>query len=229
MLYCARSSAPRGFRQGPGHPGRLLRARGLPVRGPSAPSVSTRTGSAEPPSISISRRSGGTVLRLGTRTVPVPRAEHLVAMKVHAMRNDPSRTLQEMADIQFLMRRPGVDDAEIRAYFERAGLEDRYHEIPDARSRPADDGRRHGRTAEDARGAPPPTRGVSRVPRTSRLAGARDTCDCGAGRRALPSVWRPPAPRSPRARAVTAVRAGGMTPPHPDPLPRCGRGETRCR
>ena len=72
---------------------------------------------------------GGTVLRLGARTVPVPRAEHLVAMKVHAMRNDPSRTLREMADIQFLMRLPGVDDGEIRAYFERAGLEDRYHEI----------------------------------------------------------------------------------------------------
>jgi len=72
---------------------------------------------------------GGTVLHLGGRTVPVPRAEHLVAMKVHAMKSDPSRTLQEMADIQYLMRQPGVDDAEIRAYFERAGLEDRYRDI----------------------------------------------------------------------------------------------------
>jgi hypothetical protein len=71
----------------------------------------------------------GTTLRLGEHRVPVPRAEHLAAMKVHAMKNDPSRTLQEMADIQFLLRLPGVDIEEIRGYFERSGLLERYHEI----------------------------------------------------------------------------------------------------
>ena len=35
---------------------------------------------------------GGTTLQLGEHRVPVPRPEHLVAMKVHAMKNDPSRT-----------------------------------------------------------------------------------------------------------------------------------------
>jgi hypothetical protein len=60
---------------------------------------------------------------------PVPRAEHLVAMKVHAMTNDPARTLRELADIEFLMRQPGIDEAEIRGYFERAGLRARYDEL----------------------------------------------------------------------------------------------------
>lgn len=72
---------------------------------------------------------GGATLRLGEHRVPVPRPEHLAAMKVHAMKNDPSRTLQEMADIQFLLRLPGIDEEEVRAYFERSGLLERYLEI----------------------------------------------------------------------------------------------------
>jgi hypothetical protein len=50
-------------------------------------------------------------------------------MKVHAMKNDPSRTLREMADIQFLLSLPGIDEAEVRAYFEQSGLLERYLEI----------------------------------------------------------------------------------------------------
>jgi hypothetical protein len=69
------------------------------------------------------------VLDLGERHLPVPRPEHLAAMKVQAMKNDPSRTLQEMADIQFLLRLPGVDEEAIRGYFERAELLERFHEI----------------------------------------------------------------------------------------------------
>ena len=72
---------------------------------------------------------GGTMLRLGGQTVPVPRPEHLAAMKIHAMKNDPARTLQEMADIQFLLRLPDIDEEEIRGYFERSGLLERYREI----------------------------------------------------------------------------------------------------
>jgi len=71
----------------------------------------------------------GTTLRFGRRELPVPRAEHLVAMKVHAMKNDPGRALQEMADIRFLLQLPGVDQDEIRGYFEKAGLRDKYDEI----------------------------------------------------------------------------------------------------
>lgn len=68
-------------------------------------------------------------LELGARNALVPRAEHLAAMKVQAMKNDPRRELQDLADIQALLRRPGVDAAEVRGYFERAGLLDRYDAI----------------------------------------------------------------------------------------------------
>lgn len=61
-------------------------------------------------------------LRLGGREAPVPRAEHLAAMKVQAMRNDPSRLLQDLADVQYLLRHPGTDRGEVRGYFEKAGL-----------------------------------------------------------------------------------------------------------
>ncbi len=63
------------------------------------------------------------------REIRVPRPEHLAAMKVQAMKNDPQRSLQEMADIRFLLTLPGVDREEIRGYFEEAGLLDRYDEI----------------------------------------------------------------------------------------------------
>jgi hypothetical protein len=47
-------------------------------------------------------------------------------MKVQAMKNDRSRELQDLADIQALLRIPGVNATEVRGYFERAGLLDRY-------------------------------------------------------------------------------------------------------
>ena len=65
----------------------------------------------------------------GGQLIPAPRPEHLAAMKVQAMKNDPRRTLKEMADIRFLLELPGIDEEEIRGYFERAGLSDRYDEL----------------------------------------------------------------------------------------------------
>jgi len=62
-------------------------------------------------------------------SVAVPRAEHLAAMKIQAMKNDPARTFQEMADILFLLRLPGIDEKEVKGYFEKQGLLDKYHEI----------------------------------------------------------------------------------------------------
>jgi hypothetical protein len=61
-------------------------------------------------------------LKLGDREAPVPRAEHLAAMKVQAMRNDPSRLLPDLADVQYLLHLPGTDRGEVRGYFEKAGL-----------------------------------------------------------------------------------------------------------
>lgn len=61
--------------------------------------------------------------------VLVPKPEHLAAMKVHAMKNDPGRSFQEMADIQFLIGLPGVDRNEIRAYFQESGQLERFLEL----------------------------------------------------------------------------------------------------
>ncbi len=68
-------------------------------------------------------------LDLGARKLNVPRAEHLAAMKVQAIKNDPSRLLQDLADISFLLRQPGVDREEVRGYFERASLRERWDEL----------------------------------------------------------------------------------------------------
>jgi hypothetical protein len=69
------------------------------------------------------------LLTLGGRRALVPRPEHLVAMKVQAMKNDPSRALQDMADVQALLRLPDVDQAEARGYFDHAGLSEEYDAI----------------------------------------------------------------------------------------------------
>lgn len=71
----------------------------------------------------------GATLKLGSISVPVPRAEHIVAMKIQARKNDPSRTFQEMEDIGFLLRLPDIDQEEVRKYFEKSGLLNRYEEI----------------------------------------------------------------------------------------------------
>jgi len=61
--------------------------------------------------------------------IAVPRAEHLVAMKVRAIKNDPTRRFQDLADVQALMRGADLDRAEVRGYFDREGLESLDDEI----------------------------------------------------------------------------------------------------
>ena len=61
--------------------------------------------------------------------IPVPSPEHLAAMKVLAMKNDPSRRLQELADIRFLLQLPGTDRARVRDYFEQHGLASEFEEV----------------------------------------------------------------------------------------------------
>jgi hypothetical protein len=77
------------------------------------------------------------LLFAGVRTVPgpggrpigVPRPEHLIAMKVQAMKDAPERTWQELVDIGYLAKLPGVDRAEVAGYFERHGLAERWREL----------------------------------------------------------------------------------------------------
>ncbi|HET7291007.1 MAG TPA: hypothetical protein VFM88_01155 [Vicinamibacteria bacterium] len=65
----------------------------------------------------------------GDRRWPVPRPEHLVAMKVHAVKNDPRRELRDLADVEALLRLPGIDQDEVKGYFERAGLVAQYDQL----------------------------------------------------------------------------------------------------
>lgn len=69
------------------------------------------------------------ILKLGAREVSVPCAEHLAAMKVQAMKNDPRRAFKELADIQALLEMGALAPGQARPYFERAGLLERYREL----------------------------------------------------------------------------------------------------
>jgi hypothetical protein len=63
------------------------------------------------------------------REVPVPSPEHLAAMMIQSMRDDPSRTWQEMADVRALLGRPDVDRDAVRESFARCGLLGRWDEL----------------------------------------------------------------------------------------------------
>lgn len=65
----------------------------------------------------------------GGLDMPVPAPEHLAAMKVLAMKNDPQREHQELADIRFLLSRPDVDRERVREYFQRHGLLRQFHDV----------------------------------------------------------------------------------------------------
>jgi hypothetical protein len=53
---------------------------------------------------------------------PVIKPEHLIAMKVQAIKNAPRRVSIDVPDIEFLLKLPGTDTKTVRDYFERAGL-----------------------------------------------------------------------------------------------------------
>jgi len=69
------------------------------------------------------------LLILDDISVPVVKAEHLIALKVFAMKNDPERSFREMADLQFLLKLPGLDLEEVRRYFEKYGQAEKYNEL----------------------------------------------------------------------------------------------------
>ncbi len=59
----------------------------------------------------------------GGGAIPVPRVEHLAAMKIFAIKNNPQRALQDLDDIRRILDLENVDKGEIRAYFQKYGLE----------------------------------------------------------------------------------------------------------
>ncbi len=73
------------------------------------------------------------LLALEGQVFPVPRPEHLAAMKAFAVRNAPERAWRDLADVAHLLGLPGVDRDEVRRYFERYGLAERFRELEEAR------------------------------------------------------------------------------------------------
>lgn len=55
--------------------------------------------------------------------IPVPRLEHLAALKIFAIKNNPRRVLRDLEDIRRILQIPGVNRDEIVAYFRKQGLE----------------------------------------------------------------------------------------------------------
>ncbi|MFL6245458.1 MAG: hypothetical protein ACJ74H_05505 [Thermoanaerobaculia bacterium] len=58
----------------------------------------------------------------GASQLPVPKPEHLIAMKVQAIKNAPRRVSIDVPDIEYLLTLPDIDRHVVRDYFERAGL-----------------------------------------------------------------------------------------------------------
>ncbi len=61
--------------------------------------------------------------------LPVVSPEHLVALKLFAIYNDPSRKYKELADIKEILKLADVDNKTIRKYFKKYNLEAYYDEI----------------------------------------------------------------------------------------------------
>jgi len=59
----------------------------------------------------------------GGISIPVPRPEHLAAMKIFAIKNNPKRVFQDLEDIQQILRLPEVDRDEIVAYMRKNDME----------------------------------------------------------------------------------------------------------
>ena len=62
-------------------------------------------------------------------SLPVLRPEHIIAMKVHAMKQSPMRVLIDAPDIAYLLTLPGIDRNRIREYFSQQGLLKIYDEL----------------------------------------------------------------------------------------------------
>jgi hypothetical protein len=63
-----------------------------------------------------------------TLEAPVPRAEHLVAMKAQAFAKDRTR-YSDLADLQYLLALPGLDTEEVQGYFEAAGIAEYFERL----------------------------------------------------------------------------------------------------
>lgn len=56
--------------------------------------------------------------------VKIPSPEHLAALKIFAVKNDPSRKLRELADLQWILTLRGIDKEQVRKYCVQYGEEE---------------------------------------------------------------------------------------------------------
>jgi hypothetical protein len=50
-------------------------------------------------------------------------------MKVHALKNDPARELQDLSDLRHLLQVSDIDRDAVREAFEKRGLASRYEDL----------------------------------------------------------------------------------------------------
>ena len=60
---------------------------------------------------------------------PVVSPEHLIALKLFAIHNEPSRKYKELADIKEIYKHTTIDKDDIREYFTKYNLEEYFDEI----------------------------------------------------------------------------------------------------
>lgn len=65
----------------------------------------------------------------GNLEIPILRPIHLIAMKVFALKNDPSRKFRELDDIRSLLESTDVDRTEVKKFFDKHGLGGWFEEI----------------------------------------------------------------------------------------------------
>jgi len=74
-------------------------------------------------------------LILGNIELPVVSPEHLIALKLFSIQNDPERKYKELADIKEIIRLTDIENEVIRNYFKKYGLEQYYNEITDEKNK----------------------------------------------------------------------------------------------
>ncbi len=68
-------------------------------------------------------------LVLESLELPVVSPEHLMALKLFAVKNNSARKLKELADIRELIRRTRLPAATVRGYLQQYGLENLYDDL----------------------------------------------------------------------------------------------------
>ena len=61
--------------------------------------------------------------------LPVVSPEHLVALKLFAIQNDPNRKFKELADIKEIIQLTNIDKDTLQGFFKKFGMEEYHDEI----------------------------------------------------------------------------------------------------